>query len=129
MAGTGDGRRTLLVASTGGHLEQLMRLRDRFRPVSTGIRWVTSDEPQSRSLLAGDAPIDVAHLDVPSVAANAPKTSDKQAAGMPDAAEIEAALSRSKGNVMQAARQLKTHARQLYRWIERLSLPLDKYRA
>ena len=43
-------------------------------------------------------------------------------------AEIEAALSRSKGNVMQAARQLKTHAKQLYRWIERLSLPLDKYR-
>jgi hypothetical protein len=29
---------------------------------------------------------------------------------------------------MQAARQLKTHARQLYRWIERLALPLDKYR-
>jgi UDP-N-acetylglucosamine transferase subunit ALG13 len=52
-------RRTLLVASTGGHLEQLMRLRDRFRPLSHGVRWVTSDEPQSRSLLAGE---DVFHL-------------------------------------------------------------------
>ena len=51
--------RTLLVASTGGHLEQLMRLRTRLRPESEGVRWVTSDEPQSRSLLAGE---DVFHL-------------------------------------------------------------------
>ena len=36
-----------------------MRLRDRFRPLSNGVRWVTSDEPQSRSLLAGE---DVFHL-------------------------------------------------------------------
>src|SRR6476646_2548813 len=59
MSEARDERRTLLVASTGGHLEQLMRLRDRFRPLSNGVRWVTSDEPQSRSLLAGQ---DVYHL-------------------------------------------------------------------
>ena len=81
---------------------------------------------RSAALLAGDAPIDLPHLDVPTIASPG---SAKPAAGMPDTAEIEAALAKSKGNVMQAARQLKTHARQLYRWIERLALPLDKYRA
>jgi UDP-N-acetylglucosamine transferase subunit ALG13 len=44
---------TLLVASTGGHLEQLFRLKDRFLPGSSHIEWVTFDDPQARSLLAG----------------------------------------------------------------------------
>ena len=44
----------LLVASTGGHLKQLHRLRDRI-PLETGTRlWVTFDSPQSRSLLEGE---------------------------------------------------------------------------
>ncbi len=45
---------TLLIASTGGHLEQLSRLRQRFTPESAGVRWVTFDDPQARSLLAGE---------------------------------------------------------------------------
>ncbi|WP_251838712.1 glycosyltransferase [Oceanitalea stevensii] len=46
--------RTLLVASTGGHLEQLWRLRSRLRPVLSDVEWATFDEAQSRSLLAGE---------------------------------------------------------------------------
>ena len=55
----GDGGGTLLVASAGGHLEQLVRLRDRIRPKPAEVTWVTSDEPQTRSLLAGE---NVVHL-------------------------------------------------------------------
>ena len=113
---------------------------------------------RSAALLAGDAPIDLRHLDGPSLRAQirdasgakdrasdeppepsqepppsraraASTSTSTSLATMPDSAEIEAALFSARGNVMQAARQLKTHARQLYRWIERLALPLDKYRA
>jgi UDP-N-acetylglucosamine transferase subunit ALG13 len=45
---------TLLVASTGGHLKQLHRLRGRLRGVSAPFQWVTFDTPQSRSLLEGE---------------------------------------------------------------------------
>lgn len=45
---------TLLMASTGGHLEQLLRLRDRLKPAVESVEWVTFDGPQSRSLLAGE---------------------------------------------------------------------------
>lgn len=45
---------TLLMASTGGHLEQLLRLRDRLQPTVGPVEWVTFDDPQSRSLLAGE---------------------------------------------------------------------------
>ena len=51
--------KTILVASTGGHLEQLIRLSKRLRPEPSSVVWVTPDEPQSRSLLAGQ---DVYHL-------------------------------------------------------------------
>jgi UDP-N-acetylglucosamine transferase subunit ALG13 len=45
---------TLLVASTGGHLAQLHRLRPRLEGVPERVVWVTFDTPQSRSLLAGE---------------------------------------------------------------------------
>lgn len=45
---------TLLVASTGGHLEELYRLKDSLAPASHGVEWVTFDAPQSRSLLEGE---------------------------------------------------------------------------
>jgi UDP-N-acetylglucosamine--N-acetylmuramyl-(pentapeptide) pyrophosphoryl-undecaprenol N-acetylglucosamine transferase len=44
---------TLLVASTGGHLAQLVRLERRLRGELDDELWVTFDTPQSRSLLAG----------------------------------------------------------------------------
>lgn len=46
--------RTLLVASTGGHLEELFRLRASFAPVVGEVEWVTFDTAQSRFLLAGE---------------------------------------------------------------------------
>lgn len=49
----------LLVASTGGHLAQLLRLSARIPQLSDEQSWVTFDTPQSRSLLAGR---DVLHL-------------------------------------------------------------------
>jgi UDP-N-acetylglucosamine transferase subunit ALG13 len=47
------GGATLLVASTGGHLEELVRLSHRFTPRSARVEWVTFADPQSESLLAG----------------------------------------------------------------------------
>jgi UDP-N-acetylglucosamine--N-acetylmuramyl-(pentapeptide) pyrophosphoryl-undecaprenol N-acetylglucosamine transferase len=52
--------RTLLIASTGGHLEQLLRLKGRLEPAPGVIEWATFDDPQSRSLLAGET---VHHVD------------------------------------------------------------------
>lgn len=45
---------TLLVASTGGHLSELLELRTRIAPAVGSYRWVTFDTPQSRSALAGE---------------------------------------------------------------------------
>ena len=57
----GSSQRTLLVASTGGHLEQLYALARRIPGVqSGGCTWVTFDAAQSRSLLAGE---DVVYVD------------------------------------------------------------------
>lgn len=44
----------MLVASTGGHLDQLWRLHQRFRPHLLEVEWATFDTPQSRYLLAGE---------------------------------------------------------------------------
>lgn len=46
------GRKSLLVASTGGHLAQLHRL-TQMSPVHDDSLWITFDTAQSRSLLAG----------------------------------------------------------------------------
>jgi UDP-N-acetylglucosamine--N-acetylmuramyl-(pentapeptide) pyrophosphoryl-undecaprenol N-acetylglucosamine transferase len=46
--------RTLLVASTGGHLDQLVRFRKTFYPVLGDVEWVTFDTDQSRHLLADE---------------------------------------------------------------------------
>lgn len=51
--GTGSGP-TLLVASTGGHLEQLVRWRDRLSPSLGPTEWSTFDGPQARALLRGE---------------------------------------------------------------------------
>ncbi|GAC67487.1 glycosyltransferase [Gordonia soli] len=45
-------RRTLLVASTGGHLSELIRLADHLPLIGEPL-WVTFDSPQSRVELAG----------------------------------------------------------------------------
>lgn len=44
--------RTLFVASTGGHLDELLRLRARLEPSAGEAHWATADTAQSRELLA-----------------------------------------------------------------------------
>lgn len=48
----GAARKALLVASTGGHLEQLARLEGRLSPQFESVQFATFDDQQSRSLLA-----------------------------------------------------------------------------
>lgn len=45
---------TLFVASTGGHLSELIQLAPRIEPESSKRIWVTFDTPQSRSMLEGE---------------------------------------------------------------------------
>ena len=47
------GERAVLVASTGGHLAELFRLRQQIDIASDPL-WITFDHPQSRSLLASE---------------------------------------------------------------------------
>jgi UDP-N-acetylglucosamine transferase subunit ALG13 len=54
--------RTLLVASTGGHLVELERLWRRFRPKAGEVEWATFDDQQSRSLLDGHTVHYVAYI-------------------------------------------------------------------
>jgi UDP-N-acetylglucosamine transferase subunit ALG13 len=65
----------LLVASTGGHLSQLARLRSRIDALQgRDVVWVTFDKPQSRALLRGEEVIHVPYTgprDVNNVAGNA----------------------------------------------------------
>ena len=57
-----EGRVGLLVSSTGGHLEQLVRLSAGFTPAFDRIEFATFDDPQSRSLLAGQVVHHVEHI-------------------------------------------------------------------
>jgi len=45
---------TLLVASAGGHLDELWLLRSRLPGITDDVTWVISDTPQSRALLDGE---------------------------------------------------------------------------
>ena len=55
------GLRTLLVASTGGHLNQLKRLAPRLG-IAEDSPWLTFDTPQSRTLLKGHKVIHVPYV-------------------------------------------------------------------
>jgi UDP-N-acetylglucosamine transferase subunit ALG13 len=46
--------RMLLVGSTGGHLEELARLRPRLTPKPADVEWVTFDTEQARHVLRGE---------------------------------------------------------------------------
>lgn len=48
---------SLLVAGAGGHLEELWLLRPRLEGICDNVTWVTSDTPQSRSMLRNEARI------------------------------------------------------------------------
>ncbi|MCB9010271.1 MAG: glycosyl transferase family 28 [Actinobacteria bacterium] len=50
---TPSARRALLVASTGGHLDEMMLLERAFDPPFAHLEWATSDDAHSRSVLGG----------------------------------------------------------------------------
>jgi len=54
--------RTLLVASPGGHIDELSRLQPRLTPETTDALWLTADTPQTRSLLAERDVVWVGHI-------------------------------------------------------------------
>jgi transcriptional regulator with GAF, ATPase, and Fis domain len=91
------------------------------------------------ALLAGDAPIELAHLDLDGDGPPAAATQDQGPASTPPISgtfeavapgreQIEAALISTRGNVVRAAKLLNTHPRQVYRWIERHGLDLETLR-
>jgi len=86
---------------------------------------------RSAALLAGNETIDEAHLPkLDDAAAPEPVPAAPASSGRatPDSEQLARALADSGGNVAQAARALGTHAKQVYRWIERHGLTLDDYR-
>ena len=96
---------------------------------------------RSATLLAANDTVDVMHLPqharapeagAPSVSADPASTPAsghrKSPRSTPDADEVIAALRETKGNVVRAGELLGTHARQVYRWLERYGLDLDDYR-
>lgn len=98
---------------------------------------------RSAAWLAGEGVIDQQHLPAlghtttarpqpPAASARAPTPSggapSRRSRSAPDIATIEAALVSTSGNVVHAAEMLGTHPRQLYRWIEKRSVSLDRFR-
>jgi DNA-binding NtrC family response regulator len=87
---------------------------------------------RSAALLAAGSPIDVQHLPVERavqpVAAPTPVEAAAKRAEPPTAAELEAALRSTGGNIVRTAELFSTHPRQIYRWIEKHALVLDDFR-
>ncbi|MBI5543276.1 MAG: sigma 54-interacting transcriptional regulator [Deltaproteobacteria bacterium] len=90
---------------------------------------------RSASVLAGEGPIELSHLPPPEAFKAVPDAEATVAADgaaprpKPGPPEIVAALERAGGNVVQAARDLSVHPRQLYRWMERAEIDPERYRA
>lgn len=82
--------------------------------------------------LAGDGPIDVRHLppmdQVAAPSAGVEATQVARSGRSPTEKEIIDALEATGGNVVRAAECLGAHPRQLYRWIERHDINLDRFR-
>ncbi len=81
---------------------------------------------RSATLLAAGKAIDIAHLPAPRTRPTEPP--DEKSDEKTDHASVEAALEAHGGNVVRAAKALGTHPRQVYRWIERYAISLDRYR-
>lgn len=82
---------------------------------------------RAAATLAGDGPIDLRHLPPLDVGVAPPRGTPRDA-GAPTAKEIVDALEVTGGNVVRAAECLGTHPRQVYRWIERHEIDLDRLR-
>lgn len=85
------------------------------------------------ALLARGRAIEVADLfnDPPVTASSAPSAAAGATAAahsVPTAQQLEATLREVQGNVVHAAQRHGTHARQVYRWIEKYGLSLETFR-
>lgn len=95
---------------------------------------------RSGAVLAGHGPIDTVHLpdlevgasssdSIPSSAVTGRAgTANDIARKRPSVEDVTRALATTGGNVVQAAELLGAHPRQVYRWIKRYSLSLDRFR-
>ncbi len=86
---------------------------------------------RSAALLAGDERIEIHHLpDTLREPEEVLESSVRRepAPRRPDRETVERALAAHGGNVTAAARELQTHARQIYRWVERYGIDLDSLR-
>lgn len=140
-----------LVQRLSGYVARLPPLRERREDLGeltahllrdAGVTRASITAPAARQLFAGELPGNVrqlratlrtacllaagAAIDSEHLPAHEPPEKDARKA--PDAAAIESALARSKGNVVRAAEILETHPRQLYRWLDKLAIPLDRFR-
>ncbi len=82
---------------------------------------------RASATLAGDGPIDLRHLPPLDVGLTPARPSPREA-GAPTPQQIVDALEATGGNVVRAAECLGTHPRQVYRWIERHEIDLDRLR-
>ena len=81
---------------------------------------ITNPKARSRiALLPGGEPIEADQL----FEAGAPQPPSDG-----DRAALVAALEATSGNIVQTAKRLSSHPRQIYRWIEKHGLSLDDYR-
>jgi sigma-54 dependent transcriptional regulator, acetoin dehydrogenase operon transcriptional activator AcoR len=85
---------------------------------------------RSAAILAGNEPIDVAHLgEGLGTSPEEPETSVSAGKSpAPTAEDVTRALAATGGNVVRAAASLAMHPRQLYRWIDRLGVDLERFR-
>ncbi len=97
-------------------------------PLSGNIRELRA-ALRSASLLADGSPIEEHHLPERRAPAEAPADAHAGTSSTKlDRDSVAAALRETSGNVVRAASLLGTHARQVYRLIERFDLDLDSFR-
>ena len=85
---------------------------------------------RAAATLAGDGPVGVRHLpplDAPPPVHGARPAATRDA-GAPTPQQVVDALQATGGNVVRAAECLGAHPRQVYRWIERHDIDLDRFR-
>jgi DNA-binding NtrC family response regulator len=84
---------------------------------------------RSAALLAAGGAIDVAHVEPAApAAAPPPAATAAERRGPPTAEEVTAALARARGNVVHAAASLGAHPRQVYRWLARYGIAIERFR-
>jgi sigma-54 dependent transcriptional regulator, acetoin dehydrogenase operon transcriptional activator AcoR len=96
-------------------------------PQASSAASPSASAPQASSAASPSAPAPQASS-AASPSAPAPQASSSASRSAPAREQIEAVLEANGGNVVRAAEALGTSARQLYRWIERAGISLQRFR-